>query len=108
LIDRSQLKNVEDFDVYESLIRGHSLYTPPILVDTTESEQKGENVLEFNFDKPLSLFCLGLEIHFDAQVSELKQIGPKMAKKQSQAKSNSSKDKVANGNSSEAKLGVSK
>ena len=74
LINRKMFKNVEDFDVYESLIQGESLYKTPFLVNASGRDNDNTFTFDINFDRPTSLFCLGLELYFDADVAKLKAI----------------------------------
>ena len=76
------MKNIEDFDMYESLIQGQTLYQPSFLINPNREEVKEEHVFDIDFEKPLSLFCLKLELTFDANTTQLKKLLPKEIKEE--------------------------
>jgi hypothetical protein len=73
LIDRKMLTNTEDFDAYESLIQGKTLQKPAFLIDPNceNVDSEGNMVFDVTFERPLSLFCLGVELYFDAKKKDL-------------------------------------
>ena len=56
LINKQDLKNIEDFDMYESLIQGQTMYQPPFLINPSREKTQSEYVFDIDFEKPLSLF----------------------------------------------------
>ena len=76
LIDRTLIKTPEEFDVYESVIQGHSHYVPALSKDSCVKEDGSDQrkVFEYTFDKPISLFCLDVELYFEAEISWLKTV----------------------------------
>ena len=71
MIDRTLIKTPEEFDVYESVIQGHSHYVPALSKDSCVKEDGSDQrkVFEYTFDKPISLFCLDVELYFEAEIS---------------------------------------
>lgn len=82
LINKRDLKNIEDFDMYESLIQGETLNYPSFLVNPCKEEDKDEYIFDVDFKKPLSLFWLKLELTFDARPTELKTMLPNKVKEE--------------------------
>ena len=85
LINKKDMKNIEDFDMYESLIQGQTLYQPSFLINPNREEVKEEHVFDIDFEKPLSLFCLKLELTFDANTTQLKKLLPKEIKEETKS-----------------------
>lgn len=71
LIDRKKFKSTEEFEIYESIIQGKNYYTPALLCDSSAS---GPFTIEHSFDRPISLFSLGVELYFSASTGRVRSI----------------------------------